>query len=248
MVPCLQMEAMKWLRARSPPCKIACQTYTAAARGGHIDMLQYIERTEPVCTQDWEWAGTMAILHGRLSALQHLITTHRESPAIHPDLQRSWASWIQFAAQAGHNDIVEYLLDGDMTSMLKLAPASKGKRAQEWVLNDTPDRPISLPLLNKLAEHGLVLGRRALARLTEHRRRYCTAKGLVRWCERRLTQPRRLRGSCKWACSPRASLLYAVASLPKDVLDQVFDHAGLGPVPFETPKERPHRSTSAACR
>ena len=202
-------------------------------------MLQYIERTDPNCTRDWEWAGTIAILHGRLPALRHLITTYRESLAQRPDLNRFWTFWVQSAAQAAHNDILDYLLHEDVTSMLKAAPTGSFAVIQPRPLNDTPDRPISLPLLNKLADHGLVLGGRALARLTEHRRRYCTAKGLVRWCEQRLTQPRRLRGSCKWACSPRASLLYAVASLPEDVLDQVFDYAGLGPVPFKTCKERP---------
>ncbi|KAK9816185.1 hypothetical protein WJX74_009338 [Apatococcus lobatus] len=118
-----QMEVMKWLRAQDLPCMMACQTYTAAAIGGHVGMLKYIEMVEPECTRHWDHACLMAILHGRLEALQHLIATHSTSIAQLQSLEEMWIFWVQEAAKSGHAQIVDFLL-AELGSILCSEPAN----------------------------------------------------------------------------------------------------------------------------
>ena len=224
---------MEWLRAQDLPCVIACQTYTAAAMGGHVDILKYIERTKPGCTQDWDQACFMAISYGHLEALQHLLAVHSVSITWHQNLQTVLMGWVQEAARSRHAPMVDFLV-GEMTAMLRFEPACSSKDVQQFAINDTPEQTIPLPILLKLVEHGLLLGGRAQTRLRQYCNRYCTTKGLIRWYERKLAHPRNLQGSCKWSCSPRCSLLHAIASVPRDVVNQIYDHAGFGNVPFET--------------
>ena len=221
----LQMKAFVWLRFLNPPCEVGCETYTAAAIAGHVELLHYIAKNKPRATQDYRTALFRAAQYGHLEVLKALLKMHRR---FIPAYGLEWIQWVNVSAQRKHAHIVDYLLKEVPANM----PGRQDMVAALYTINDCPTR-VSLPLLAKLADHGLQLQGTALKRLRLYRRRCCATRGLIRWCEKGLNRPSRLQNGCRWGCTPQKSLLYAIASLPGDVVDKVLDHAGFGDVPVE---------------
>ena len=73
------LEVLKWLRAQDPPCPWDESTCTAAAAGGHLEVLKFLRSQEPPCPWNMHTC-TAAAEGGHLEVLKFLRSQERPCP------------------------------------------------------------------------------------------------------------------------------------------------------------------------
>ena len=94
------LEVLEWARQQQPPCAWGTSVCEAAARGGHLEVLQWLRQQQPPCPWDSEVCDEAA-LAGHLEVLQWARQQHPPCP---------WGiSVYTSAAVDGHLEVLQWL-------------------------------------------------------------------------------------------------------------------------------------------
>lgn len=102
LVCCRDLEAVAWLR--SSGCEWTSSTATAAAAGGHLQLLQYMTSQLPPCPINAGACAEAAAARGHLPVLMFLLQQHMCS---YFDI----GVCAEAAARAGHLDVLKWLAE-----------------------------------------------------------------------------------------------------------------------------------------
>ena len=91
------LEVLQWLRAQDPPCPWDSGACSEAAWHGHLEVLQWLRAQDPPCPWD-NWACIEAAAHGQLELLQWLRAQDPPCP---------WDGYVYSAAECSHVETVQ---------------------------------------------------------------------------------------------------------------------------------------------
>ncbi len=261
------MRTLIWLRAQDPPCPWDASSCEAAAGAGLTDTLVWLRGQNPPCpfSQDCTVAAAAC---GSIETLQWLLdngcpigpgtTAHVCASGDVAMLKRLCSAGALLdcrchvlAADSGHLPVLEWLSEqGVQLDDLYVEAASEGNRLVLKFLHDRKVRPharilrvgfaLSPPMLMFLADIGMQIPPETRQQVTDARRAHCTFHGLLRWCQRAISDPSR---GCHRAFDYMAAdgtgqlLLTRLCLLPPELISKIAVAAQLQHDIFDTPAQ-----------